>query len=35
MLRTEVLGAPALRCGEATLRPVLLPWMAATEEAAQ
>jgi hypothetical protein len=35
MLRTEALAAPALRCGEATLRPVLLPWMAATEEAAQ
>jgi folate-binding protein YgfZ len=35
MLRTEALGAPALRCGEAVLRPVLLPWMAATEEAAQ
>ncbi len=34
MLRTEHLGAP-LRCGEALLHPIRMPWMGAAEEAAQ
>lgn len=34
MLRTEALEA-TLRCGEAVLHPVRLPWMAAVEEPAQ